>query len=70
MRRQQRLLAAADALEVINTCGWTRSGLVTASVPASGKEVIITDSEGKEMQTQILANGSSDEFIAKLKNLL
>ncbi len=55
---------AADAVEVINTCGWTRSGLVTVSGGAPGVEVKIADGAGNPIPTQVLSDGNV-AFIAR-----
>lgn len=55
---------AADAIEVINSCGWTRSGLATFSGGTTGSEVVLTDAAGNEILTQLLSDGNI-AFIAK-----
>jgi hypothetical protein len=49
---------ASDAIEVINTCGWQRSGLVTISAGNSADEIIVSDSKGNEIPTQQLSDGN------------
>jgi len=55
---------AADAVEVINTCGWTRSGLATVSGGKPGSQVVLKDANGNEIPTQSLSDGNI-AFIAK-----
>ena len=55
---------ATDAVEVINTCGWTRSGLATVSGATPGSVVIMVDEAGNEIPAQILSDGNI-AFIAK-----
>jgi hypothetical protein len=49
---------AADAVEVINTCGWKRSGLITLSTGAHGMQLSLTDNSGREIPTQALSDGN------------
>jgi len=49
---------AADAIEVINTCGWTRSGLITIAGSAPGEEIQVLDSSGNIMPTQKLSTNN------------
>jgi len=55
---------AADAVEVINSCAWTRSGLVIISGGIPGEKVLLTDNAGNKIQTQFLSDGNI-AFIAK-----
>jgi hypothetical protein len=55
---------AADAIEVINTCGWQRSGLITVSGPTPGQELQILDAAGNLQPTQQLSDGTI-VFMAK-----
>ena len=55
---------AAEAIEVINTCAWTRSGLATFSGGTTGTQVFLADREGNELPAQILSDGNI-AFIAK-----
>jgi alpha-mannosidase len=55
---------AADAVEVINTCGWTRSGLVTVSGGAQPQEIVLSDEAGNAIPTQLLSDGNI-AFLAK-----
>ncbi len=55
---------AADAVEVINSCGWTRSGLATVSGGTPGSEVTLTDASGNDVITQVMSDDNIT-FIAK-----
>jgi hypothetical protein len=55
---------AADAVEVINTCSWKRSGLILVSGGIEGQQVIMTDGAGNEMPAQVLSDGNI-AFIAR-----
>jgi alpha-mannosidase len=55
---------AADAIEVINSCGWERSGLITVSGGGPDAQLSITDVNGNEIPTQLLSDGNI-AFIAK-----
>jgi hypothetical protein len=55
---------AANELEVINSCGWNRSGLITISGGAPSVEVSIVDGTGNQIPTQLLSDGNI-AFIAR-----
>jgi hypothetical protein len=55
---------AADAVEVINTCGWARSGLVTVSGGTQSGTILVLDAAGNEIPGQILSDGNI-AFLAK-----
>jgi alpha-mannosidase len=55
---------AADAIEVINTCAWERSGLITVAGKAPAHEIMIQDESGKNLPTQMLSDGNI-AFMAK-----
>jgi len=54
---------AADAIEVINTCGWERRGLITIAGSATGEEIQVMDEAGTIMPTQQLST-SNIAFLA------
>ena len=49
---------ATDAIEVINTCGWPRSGLVTIYGGPNPEDVGLADDTGKLIETQLLSDGN------------
>ena len=49
---------ASDAVEVINTCGWPRSGLVTFSAKANPESIRLQDSAGNDVPVQVLSDGN------------
>jgi alpha-mannosidase len=55
---------AADAVEVINTCSWARTGLVTVTGGIPGSQVSMVDRAGNETAVQILSDGTM-AFIAR-----
>ena len=55
---------AGDRVEVINSCGWDRDGLVTIAGTGPGSPVSVSDLNGRELPTQQLSDGNT-AFIAK-----
>jgi hypothetical protein len=55
---------AVDAVEVINTCSWIRTGLATIQGGAPGVKVTLTDLAGNEIISQSLSDGNI-AFIAR-----
>jgi len=45
------------AFEVINTCSWARSGLVTIPIDVLPPSPVILDPDGKTLQVQLLSDG-------------